>query len=153
VPKGDARSPIILSADEYDRLLEACSGRPMLSLYTTVLGEAGLRCESEALWLRWEDVDLERGFLHVVSGRDGHRVKSGRSRFVPLTARLLTALKAHFVRFRFSESPWVFHHAVTRRHHLAGDRIRSLRNALRSAAKRAKVSADFHPHDACGIGA
>ena len=79
MPKDDARGPIILSGDEYDRLLEARSGRPMLSLYATVLGKTGLRCESEAWWRRWEDVDLERGFLHVVSGRDGHRVKSGRS--------------------------------------------------------------------------
>jgi integrase len=64
-------------------------------------GETGLRCESEALWLRWEDVDLDQKFLHVVSGRGGHRVKSGRSRFVPMTARLLAAFKEHFARFRF----------------------------------------------------
>lgn len=49
----------------------------MLSLYVTTLGEAGVRCDSEALHLRWEDVDLEEGFLWISSGRDGHRTKSG----------------------------------------------------------------------------
>ena len=60
-PKGDVREPIILDVDEYEKLLAACTGRPMLALYVLVLGETGVRCNSEALWLRWEDVDLERG--------------------------------------------------------------------------------------------
>ena len=45
-----------------------------------------MRCESEALQLRWEDVDLENGFVQVVSGRDQHRTKSGKSRDVPLSS-------------------------------------------------------------------
>lgn len=48
-PKGDQREPLILDADQYEALLEACEGRPMLALYVLVLGETGVRCNSEAL--------------------------------------------------------------------------------------------------------
>lgn len=146
-PKADTRTPVILSQEEYDRLVAECAASPMLALYVTLLGESGIRCESEALWLRWEDVDLDGRFLQVVSGRGGHRVKSGRSRFVPMTPRLLDAFRAHFARFRFAGSPWVFHHITTQRHAVEGSRIGTMRSALRAAAKRAKIVAEFHPHD------
>ena len=116
-PKADSRDPVILSADEYERLLAACGGadRPMLALYVLTLGEAGLRCESEALRLRWEDVDLEQGFLWIASGRDGHGTKGGKGRWVPMTGRLAATMRAHFAAFRLAgRSPWVFHHVVTR---------------------------------------
>lgn len=112
-----------------------------------MLAETGVRCESEARWLRWEDVDLDDGFPEVVSGRDGHRVKTGRSRPVPMTPRLVAAFREHFARFRFGGSPWVFHHVTTKRHHQRGERIGTMRVALYAAAKRAKLPADFRPHD------
>jgi integrase/recombinase XerD len=159
-PKADGRDPIILSADEYDRLVAACdvdddgrpADRPMLRLYVLVLGEAGLRCDSEALRLRWEDVDLEEGFLWVASGRadaggERHRTKSGKGRWVPITPRLATALKDHFAAFRFGGSPWVFHHERARRQAKAGDRIGSLRHAFVKAATRAKLPPALHQHD------
>ena len=60
-PKSDEREPVILSEDQIGKLLAACEDRPMLRAYIMVLAEAGLRCDSEALWLRWQDVDLEGG--------------------------------------------------------------------------------------------
>ena len=92
--KSDPRTPVILSDKEYERLLTACAGRPMLELFVLTLGETGARCESEVLWLRWEDVDLEEGFLQVVSGRNGHRTKSGKSRWVPMTKALRSGIYA-----------------------------------------------------------
>ena len=77
VPEADDFNPVILASEEYRQLLSACSRRPMLALYVLILGEAGLRANTEALQLRWEDVDLEGGFLQVVSGRDGHRTEVG----------------------------------------------------------------------------
>ncbi len=88
VPKGDAREPFILDPGQYQGLLTVCEGRPMLWLYVLVLGEAGLRCESEDLWLRWQDVNSESGFLTVETVRKGRRTKSGKSRRVPITRRL-----------------------------------------------------------------
>ena len=146
-PKADPRSPILLSDDQFESLLAACGERPMLTLYVALLGEAGVRCESEALWLRWEDVELEEGFVTIVSGRGGHRVKSGKTRWVPMTDRLRDAFRCHFARFRFSGSPWVFHHLVVGPQHTRGERIASMRTALDRAIERAKLPAEFHPHD------
>lgn len=151
-PKAEKRTPVILDEEQYEKLLKACEGRPMLSLYATTLGEAGVRCDSEALHLKWEDVDLEEAFLWIASGRDGHRTKSGKGRWVPMTTRLRQAMKAHFAQFRFASydgkpTPWVFHHVTTRRRATAGERLRVLRRAFEGAAARAKLPGDLHQHD------
>ena len=151
-PKGDSREPIILDGAQYEKLLAACGGRPMLALYILVLGETGTRCNSEALWLRWGDVDFERGFITVESVRKGRRTKSGKSRRVPMTRRLTEALREHAATYRMAmyneaRSRWVFHHLLTQRWAVAGERIQSLHRAFASAVKRAKLPADLHQHD------
>lgn len=151
-PKAEKRTPVILDDTQYASLLTACEKRPMLSLYVTTLGEAGVRCDSEALHLRWEDVDLEEGFLWIASGRDGHRTKSGKGRWVPMTLKLRSAMREHFARFRFAtydgqRTPWVFHHTTTRRRAVAGQRIGVLRRAFQNAVERAELPADLHQHD------
>jgi site-specific recombinase XerD len=151
-PKGDAREPIILSEDQYEALIRATQGRHMLRLYVMVLGEAGLRCDSEALWLRWQDVDLERGFLAVESVRKGRRTKSGKSRKVPMTRRLREAMQEHMARYRMKtysgeRTEWVFHHELRRRHAKPGARITGLRRAFGGAVKRAGLPADLRQHD------
>ncbi len=55
-----------------------------------------MRCDSEALRLQWQDVDFFTGFIRVVSGRDGHRTKTGKSRDIPMTPRLTAALRDYF---------------------------------------------------------
>ncbi len=104
------------------------------------------------MWLRWEDVDLEEGFLQIVSGRNGHRTKSGKTHWVPMTPELRQALKDHFARYRFAQyqgqqSLWIFHHTISRRHHESGARIRSLYSAFKTACTRAKLPSDFVQHD------
>lgn len=77
-PKVDGRDPVILTGDEYERLLAACVQRPMLAMFVLLLGETGARCESEALKLRWEDVDLDAGFLWIAeSQRRPHEKRKG----------------------------------------------------------------------------
>ena len=80
-PKSDGRDPVILKPEEYERLLAEYQGHPMMALYILLLGETGCRAHSEGTWLRWEDVDLQEGFLWVASGRQGHRTKSGKGRW------------------------------------------------------------------------
>jgi integrase len=150
-PKADPHTPVILDLDAYERLLAAAEGRPMLTLYLLLLGESGVRSKSEALWLRWEDVDLEGGFLFVASSRE-HRTKGGKGRWVPLTQRLLAALRAHAALFRLAtydgeRSPWLFHHEFTRRTHRAGTRIASLDVSARAAIQRAGLPKGFRIHD------
>src|SRR2546421_9740262 len=126
-PKADPRSPVLLTDAEYGRLLIECTD-PMLYLYVVLLGEAGLRDESEALWIRWEDVNLEDGFLTIVSGRGGHRTKSGKGRFVPMTKLLAGAFRTY--RQMHGGDGWVFAHPITARKHQRGQRIASLRGGV-----------------------
>jgi len=151
-PKADSRSPVLLSADQVEALLTACEPRPMLALYALVLLETGARCQSEALHLQWSDVDLVDGFIEIRSGREGHRTKSGKSRFVPMTPRLTAAMRSHFARYRFASydgkaSPWVFHHLVSKYKCKAGERIKSLRHSFNEAAAEAGIPDEFHQHD------
>lgn len=151
-PKADTRDPVILSSDEYERLLTACVERPMVALFVLVLGESGARSESEVLYIQWEHLDLEKGFLWIDSTRQGHRTKSGKGRWVPMTERLRAALRDHAAAFRLAtyddaRSPWVFHHLTSRRHHTAGERVGSFRRAFENASKRAKLPPAFHQHD------
>ncbi len=147
--KVDDYRPELLTPEQYGTLIGACED-PMLRMFVIFLGETGARCESEALWTKWEDVDLKGGFVAIVSGREGHRTKSGKTRLVPMTAKLRAALKDHFAAFRFKReepSEWLFHHLTTRCHFQAGQRIGSLRHAFRAAAKRAKLPARLRQHD------
>jgi integrase len=106
-----------------------------------------MRAYSEALELRWDDVDLTRGFVTVRSA-PGRRTKSGKTRVVPMTARLRAALQAHAARFRLAQRPpFVFSHEVTRRSAVAGERIRSLRGSFAKAAKAAQLPDTFRAHD------
>lgn len=131
-PKVDRRTPVILTDAELERLLVECERDPMLWLYVLAQAEAGLRCESEVLWLRWEDVTRVPGFL-VVACFDGHRTKSGKPREVPLTPRLGTALQAHVARYRDdgTDSPWAFHDEFGRRIGRLDDAFRRARNKAR----------------------
>jgi integrase/recombinase XerD len=152
-PKADPRTPVILTEEQLEKLrAQIAMVSPMHELYVVLLAETGGRCDSEALWLRWEDVDLDGGFLAIVSGRGGNRTKSGKTRYVPMTARLKQAMAAHVLRFKNATydgkpSPWVFHHLTTRRHAVAGERIRSLYDAFKNAAGQAGLPLELHQHD------
>lgn len=151
-PKVEGREPVILSQEQYEKLLEECERDPMLHTYAAILGETGMRCQSEALWLKWEDLDFEEGFVRVVSGRGGHRTKSGRGRWVPMTQRLREILREHATRFRMrtyagKRSPWVLHHTTSIRRATPGERIQTLRQSLKSAAERAELPEEWVFHD------
>jgi len=146
-PKGYPRSPPILTDDQLEALLKACASSTMLRLYVLLLAETGARAYSEALQLRWEDVDLSGGFMRIQSA-PGRRTKTGRSRSVPMTMRLRAALGDHAARFRMALydgelSPFVFHHEITRRIAIAGPRITSLRDSFMSAPKRPRCRKGF----------
>ena len=153
-PKCDDHDPVILTNGQYEALLRECEeAGPMLHLYALLLGEAGPRAYSEALHIQWDDVDLEGGFIWLSSGRDGHRLKSGKGRWTPMTARLHQAMREHFAAFRFAaydgqRSPWVFHHSQSRMPvYSAGDRLKDLRGGFGRAVERAKLPKGFRRHD------
>jgi len=150
-PKAKERDPVILKGREYETLLKACAdASPMLGLYAVLLGETGARCVSEALWVRWEDVDLESGFLWLDSSSHGRKTKSDRGRWVPMTRRLREAMREHFAQYRFASyaSPWLFHHTEDGKNHKAGDRIRrKLRIQFTKVARECNLPEGFVAHD------
>ncbi len=85
--------------NEYARLIEAARGYDARAHLAVLLGgDAGLRA-GEMLALEWTDVDLARREIHVQRSDWEGRVtapKGGRSRRVPLTGRLVDALRAHW---------------------------------------------------------
>src|SRR5262249_51959869 len=92
----------------------------------------GVRIHSEALTLRWADVDLRRGLLTVQSAY----AKSGKTRTVPLNRPALAALRA--LRERSGDRELVF----ARRD---GSPSRSIRTAFQTACRHAGLE-NVTPH-------
>jgi integrase len=84
--------------DEYEQLVAAAQALdPNAYLVALLGGDAGLRC-GEIIGLEWRDVDLGKRQLCIQRSEwRGHVTlpKSGRLRYVPLTARLAAALRDH----------------------------------------------------------
>lgn len=150
----DDREAVILSDAEYERLLAETAEEPMLNTYTLLLGETGMRCNSEVLRLRWVDLDTdtEPGWIHVPALVERQRTKSGKGRRVPMTPRLRQALRAHILRFRGARyrgrtSPWVLHHTVNHPAAPAGSQIARFDRWFNEAAERAELPTGFVQHD------
>lgn len=71
--------------DDIDRVLEVCD--PTWRTIVTLSRFGGLRCPSEVLSLRWQDVDFARGRMVVQSPKTEHH-PGGASRVVPIFAEL-----------------------------------------------------------------
>ena len=87
-PKTPRKLPVVLSQDEVKRLIEAA---PNL-LYRTLLVllySTGVR-RTEASLLKVSDIDSEHQVIHIRQG------KGSRDRDVPLTPKLLEALRQHW---------------------------------------------------------
>jgi integrase len=84
--------------DEYERIVEAARVIDRRTYVIALLGgEAGLRC-GEMIALEWADVDFGQRQLCIrQSDWNGHVTtpKGGRLRYVPMTVRLASALRAH----------------------------------------------------------
>jgi integrase len=126
--------------EDYRRLVDAATKRQTAVLVLVLLaGDAGLR-RGEIRALKWSDLDLARGIIHVRRGMwRGHEAtpKGNRGRDVPMTPALRAALGAH--------------------RHLVGERVlysdrgrevsnRTVRSWLASAQRRAGLEADGGIH-------
>src|SRR5262245_4776324 len=83
--------------EEYERLVAGAQVDASAFLIVLLGGEAGLRC-GEIIALEWSDVDLGKRQLCVQrSDWRGHVTvpKGGRLRYVPMTGRLMFALRDH----------------------------------------------------------
>jgi integrase len=82
--------------EELDQLVEAAREEPDWQAAILIAADAGLRL-GEILALYWEDIDFKTGTLTVMrTDWRGHvgSPKGGRARKIPLTPRVLAALRA-----------------------------------------------------------
>ncbi len=140
--KMDTEEPSYLSAEESNRLLEAC--REDRDLYTfTALGlSTGMRV-GEIINLTWPDVDLRRGVVRVrpkTGGQDLRtwRVKTGDIRDIPANDFLSDILKKHP---RHITSPYVLHQRKDGRPFTDW----TMQQRIGRAGKKAGLS-HVHPH-------
>ncbi len=87
--------------EEADKVLDACGGRRVAAAVGTGPVWGGLRVPSEALRLRWSDIDWEHGRLTVTSPKTEHHDGHG-SRVVPNFTELQL-----YLQFRLSVAPEV----------------------------------------------
>jgi integrase len=122
-----------LDAAERERLLRACQDSTNPQLYTIVVLAltTGAR-KNEILFLRWQDVDLQRERIIL------HHTKNGERRTLPVKGLGLQLLRAH-ARQRQPHSDFVFPGSV------AGKPV-DIRTAWESAVKKAEL-VDFRFHD------
>ena len=91
-PKTERRLPVVLSAAELGRFFQSVSCLKHRTVLMTMYG-AGLRI-SEALNLRLEDIDSERGVVRVRRG------KGRKDRYAPLSPALLEVLRGYWKAYR-----------------------------------------------------
>ncbi len=120
--------------DEYSRLIDAAKKTdPQSYLAVLLAGDAGLRC-GEIMALEWTDIDFsKRQVLIQRSDWKGQVTapKGGRSRRVPLTARLTKALKD----YRHLRGPRVLYQDNGQ-----GATQKVVRNLVLRAARRANLA-------------
>lgn len=115
---------------EEESALLAAAGEPLRSVILVGI-HAGLRIQAEAIALRWQDVDLKRGFLTVQAAY----AKNGTCRSVPLNSVLREAL-ANLKKTATGEQVFMAR---------GGKPLRSIRDALETACSKAKL-VDVTPH-------
>ncbi len=135
-PKIPLRLPTVLSPEEAARLIDAA---PNL-LYRTILMtlySTGARL-AELVRLKVSDIDKELMVVHIRQG------KGGRDRNVPLSPKLLEALREYWRWMR--PLTYLFPGVVDGRRVDAPGTGKSVWHACRVAAQRAGITKRVHPH-------
>ncbi len=96
------RCPHIVPFEEEQKILTSSPERHIRTLMIVVL-ETGLRTNSEALLLRWQDVDLVNDVIHVRQSKTPTGVRN-----VPISSRCKLELLAWRELFGPGFSPWIF---------------------------------------------
>src|SRR5439155_17756786 len=143
-PRADAQVMRVLQPSEFRALLDAASPRYRLVLETAIF--TGVR-RGELLGLRWCDVDLEAGEIHVRNqlGRDGKLTEpktAAAKRTIPLVAGLARRFAQHRQHSPFNQqSDFVFVTGTGKP--LEGRNL--LKRGLKPALKAAGLVGDGQP--------
>ena len=131
-PKRELQLPRVLSTDEVRRFL-AQVRHPKHRALVLLIYSAGLRV-SEAVRLRPEDLDADRGLLRVRRG------KGGKDRYTLLSTTALTAVNVY--REAFPGGAWLFPGQRRDRHYTT----RSAQRIITLAAEKAGLDKRVTPH-------
>jgi integrase/recombinase XerD len=135
-PKTPQKLPVVLSPEEVTRLIEAAPNLMYRTLLMLLYG-TGIR-RTEASLLKVSDIDRERRVIHIRQG------KGSRDRNVPLSPRLLEALREYWL----WKKPKVYLFPSTSGHHgLEGpisDKV--VWHACKVAASKAGIKKRIGPH-------
>jgi len=135
-PKQPRTLPTVLSQDEVTRLIEAAPHR-MHRMLLMLLYATGMR-RTEASLLKVSDIDSQRMVIHIQRG------KGLRDRDVPLTPRLLEALRDYW-RWK-KPRVYLFPSRVGDRNVERPISGKTVWSACRAAAIRADIPKKLHPH-------
>ena len=130
--------PVVLSPEEVVQLIEAAPNirhRTILML----LYSAGLR-RTEASQLRLSDIDSKRMIIHV------HEGKGSRDREIPLTPKLLEVLREYWRACKVKPRVYLFPTPVGPQTEERPVSDKTIWNACRDTAMRAKLSKRIGPH-------
>jgi integrase len=119
------RKPHIATIEEEERILKTAD--PHIRVLTVLLLETGLRSNSEALVLKWEDIDFASDAIRVRESKTLAGIRS-----IPLSGRCRAELIAWRRRLGPEFSPYVFPNTRNPERHLTQIR-RSWTKALKSA--------------------
>ena len=124
--------PTVLSNQEVEKLLQCTPNRKQRTLLMTLYA-AGLRL-AEATHLKIPDIDSQRMQVNVAHG------KGARQRLVPLSPRLLEALREYWRQYRPTD--YLFPGKTLDRPYASS----SIQKAIKVAARRAGIQKNVHPH-------
>lgn len=100
--------PRVLTLDEENRLLESC--KPALRMLIEFAIDTGCRL-GEIQKLRWNNVDLKKRYAKI----DAVNTKSGRSRVVPLSPRVVSSLEQAKIKNSSMPNDLIFSASVPRK--------------------------------------
>jgi len=130
--------PVVLSAEEVEKLIAAAPNMRyrtiLLLLYAT-----GLR-RAEAAQLKIADIDSQRMVIHV------HEGKNSRDRELPLTPKLLDALRAYWRACKVKPKVYLFPTRFKKTDEERPVTDKAVWHACRESARRAGLSKRLGPH-------
>jgi site-specific recombinase XerD len=134
-PKKTRRLPTILSREEVAQLLHAAR-TPGERILLMTLYATGAR-NSELTHLKVSDIDSQRMVVHIRGG------KGRKDRDVMLSAKLLTALRAHWRCYHRKSSTWLFPSNFRKDRPID---TKTVWYACHHSAQRAGLQKHVHPH-------
>jgi site-specific recombinase XerD len=131
-PKKERKLPVVLSETEVRTLFEKTTNPKHRVLLMTVYS-AGLRV-SEVVRLKWEDIDSDRGMIHIRGG------KGKKDRYTLLSEVVAELLNRYHELYKSRE--WIFEGQSSQKH----ISIRTAEYIFEQAARRAEIIKDVSIH-------